>query len=360
MASPDTLPNVSLPPAAGLDPRAVCRNGVPPSAQGVLALAGLLHHCAGGRLKLLGQFSQLPPDALDTSADTVIYRAMCHTSPDCDKVVLDLVLAPAKTTSIHEMTPTVYLVSQTADISAQPATLAATTTKATVVYSVGKTAAIVPNDYLYESRGFALSPNTTYALELHSSDQARVLAATIWERSRTMLSASSDVVALDLSRLRRGGPIYDADNADLLASINTMWKRGGRTLIRWSRTDGSYTSRASATAANLFDQTLTAWGAQNPGFFVYPGDAGNLVGAADPVICWAYAGLSAAGADGTITFRRNGATITDVVVSATTGYYSNSATLNSANASDKVDILVAGNGTQSIRVYAAGMFEFVT
>lgn len=351
------LPNTAWP--AGIHPLSLCRNGVVPDAISANTIASYANMLASRRMKVLADYFVLPNSATDTTTNTVVCRTLAHTSPNASTVTAEYVLAPPNVTDTSTLTPSVYWTIDAADVTTDPVTLAGPTTVASVTLNGGRNGTVNPQDYIYMQAQFGVEPDATYAFELHTSDRARVISAVLYEQPRLTLDNASDV-SVPSGTLYYDAPIYDAPLGALNSLQISMHKRGGASLLRWA--NQLAVIRTANTYANLLDQTVTAWSANSPGWYVWPQYRGTLANTDVTCKAWWYGRSSTTDQTVYLKFIRTGADIHEFfTASASNGYHCATVSLPGTVSSDKVDVLIKGAGVQiaDISVSALGIYEYI-
>ena len=359
-------------PAQGLPPIRILRNGVPPDAARARHAMGLFHTIAGARLKVLARKMVAPASTLGsthTTNDRNQWRFLCHTSPNHDsaRVVFHWVPTDILNTTYQ---PAVYLITNELDISSQPAVSVATSVLHPTVYlteriAVGTT--YVPDHYRTSEQTITLTSNAFHSIHVMVSPSTRLTGIEIHETTRArryLNTATAGVLAVDMSAMVIGGPIYDRDIADWNADAYTLWKRGGSQLVgHAAETDLSNAAtitNATTTEKNVLDNTTTLGTALSAGFCVWPSKRGALNnGNVDPAVFYAYA--SETGGAGTVKFRdiSNNVLATISSIGITAGWYTTTATLPSNVADQKVDISFYASSTKTISFFAGGVIEYL-
>jgi len=350
------------PYAAGRDPLRIARNGHVVDAVRMKRAAKYVNMLSATQMKVIGRTHHTVADALSSTTDTVTYRFVGHTNPCASTVRYRILCAPAASVS-ETVSPRFYWVQKTLNTATGPATATATVTHPAQYVTARDTGTIVPDDFTEVTGSMTVSSDTTYAWELHVADYCRPISCSLYEQSLagfTVDVGTRNVV--DPGGFAEGAPILDRDIADLLATFQTTWKRGGAQYIGWTNHDGS---RAALTASatnyyNVVSGALSAaYSATAPGFWTSPGDRATLTTSTVPVVGWAYAAMSA-GATGTVRFIDAGDTRVSIGSIGAEGYWFATGSADGATADRYMNIAAtSGHAANTITVYAAGLYEYL-
>jgi hypothetical protein len=331
------------------------RNGIAPPAPGGRALANQINALLGRRLRPLGQYCNVYGlhadfDSASTS-DLACHRFAFRTGPTTTSVRWQVGALPyIGTPSAADVT--IYLTLTSGITSGGTAT----TTTISVPYSTATD--LTADDLVWLNSEISVSPDSYYRAEVHRTNLARMVSSSLFELQQLTLDTDTHTIASDPGTFYEGGPITQQQIETLMLAADKLWRRGHP--LGWWTTDipGDERSRTSATAANLWDQTVSAPTSTSPGWPVSVPYAGSLDSANVPVIFWAYADCVAG--TGAVTFRdQNNVTLGTISpVGAATWYaVRGNLTDNTDGAqTTKVDVFFAGDATNACKVYAAGVF----
>lgn len=222
-------------------------------------------------------------------------------------------------------------------------------------------------DEIYEwEQVIGVSPDTDYRIEVHQVNRARLVSCSIWESTSQSIDTAIYPVVIDPSTFRQGDVITDDQMRQLMLAADTAW-RIGQPLFHWTADVAASgtnlphepRSRTSATAANLLDQSYTAYDAAAPGFYIDAPYSGTLGSSNIPVVFWCYA--SCTSGTGSVVFKdQAGVTLATITPSGAAAWYSTTGNLTDASGTEttEVQVLFAGDATNSCVVHAVGAFVY--
>jgi hypothetical protein len=155
-----------------------------------------------------------------------------------------------------------------------------------------------------------------------------------------------------------GMPIYDSTRERLLVGLSNMYRQNGGTLFHWGRLDGTARTRSSATLANLIDGSTTG----NPtsatrGVHLDLTYRNTVSRTSVPFELAVYA-QTAAGSAGVVRLRdTSGNNLISITNISTTAQWYTATGLIPASAA-KYDLQFAGDGVNTLSVYAASVYEY--
>lgn len=340
----------------GMRPLDFARNGIgPPGWLTREYAADYLNRLAAARLKV--PFVKHAPHgrvtaASDTSVNT--WRFAFHSSPVAAELQIRMVLAP---TGVGATEASATWTSETG------LTGSGTTVVHTAVRSrVEAASRDVPSDWYEATARCTISADTSYRFTLAIDDGAYVISATAYELPRTFLDTTTDTNCVDPRPFVDGQPIYDAQAVDFLAALDKLWKRGRAHLGSWCQDATTAETRTSATYANLFNQSVTAYRAYDAapssgGWIVYPQYRDSLDSTNVACVGYCYASVAGGGA-GNVRFIGASGTLATIAIAGAATWYSTTFNLSGSTATDKVDVFLAGDGTNAVSVHAAGAFIY--
>jgi hypothetical protein len=341
--------------APGMRPLDFARNGIGPPGSWTREYAGeYLNQLAAGRLKVPFQ-KHIPhgrhANASDSPADT--WRFAFHSSPLATELTIRMVLAP---TTVATAAASATWTSETG------LTGSGTTAVHPAVQSRAAEASKDPPSNWYEATARCpISSDTDYRFTLAVDDGAFVISATAYETPRTSLDTATDTLSVDPRPFVDGQPIYDAQAVDFLAALDKQWKRGRAHLGSWCVDAVTAETRTSATYANLWNQSVTAYRAydaapSSPGWIVTPAYRDSLD--STNVACVGYCYASQAAATGNVRFVGASGTLATIAITGAATWYSTTFNLSGATATDKIEVMIAGSGAAAVSLYAAGAFIY--
>lgn len=333
------------------------RNGIAPPASGGVQVARQLNTLIARRLRPMLAYSNVYGlhanfDSASTS-DLACHRAAFRTGPTTTQLrwngaFLPFLGSPSAADVTAYVTLTTGLTGSGTD----------TTTTLSIPYrSSGNN--LSTDDLMWLSAVFDVEPDSYYRITLHRTNLARLVSTTIYEVVSFSLETDDYSYLIDPTSIYAGGAITQQQAEAFMLAADKVWRRGGHPLGWWTiDIPGDERSRTSATAANLWDQTVSAPTTTSPGWPTSVPYSGSLDSANVPVVFWCYA--DCVGGTGTVTFRDSSNTVLATInpVGAAT-WYSTTGNLtdNTAGAmTSKVDVFFGGDGTNACKVYAAGMF----
>lgn len=212
-----------------------------------------------------------------------------------------------------------------------------------------------PSDWRIVNDVVAITPNTAYACWVETTDYARPLAVMVYELGDPTISEATDYYSGE--SFGADTPIFDAPQTRILGGLSNIWRHNGGTVCHWGLRDGAARTRSSATAINLVDNSTTgAPTAATPGWSLdlrYRCTEGR---ATVPVEVAAY-GSIAAGSGTVLLVDSGGTTVATVTInSATPGWFTATALLPAT--ADKYDLKFAGDGVNTLSVYAVSLNEW--
>ena len=330
---------------AGLLPHNLARNGIPPSAPAVREIADALNCLLGRRMRFLSASHVPPAQSYAVSGVQTTYRFRTHLSPNGTTVRIKMTLIPTDT---HTSLPKGWWVITNKDTGIVAYDYGTSGTDRSFTYdsSLATPTSAVPDDYSYVQRMFPnLTGGADYTFEFQQKNLLRPLGYTAYEVARSSLDTASDA-AVDTTRIVADRPIYDADILDLLAALESAWKRLGPQHMAWTINSITPRSTTSGAMVNLIDGTTTTsgWTAATPGVkahLQYHDSADTQKAATYSVPVRAYCYAAAPVGTGTVRVRYGtGASDYLEIPSITTaGWYTATSTLPLGNADgSKLDV----------------------
>lgn len=337
----------------GRDPINYARNHIGPSGSGARDTAEYANYLLGGRKKVLFRKSIRPTQAIASTADESTWRWAGHTGPLTTALNCKYVAIPLSGADYNNASRT-YIVMQ------ENLTGAGTSTTNTSLYMTDEDeGTIVPDDYRLLEQEFAITADTDYRFTLHVENGMRIISLTVSEINRLTVDTSTDTSAVDSTKFYQGGWIHDAPVTDIFDAADKVWKRNGKTLVTWSVAGTTAVTRSSATAANIFDQAVTTYGASTPGFPCVVTNSHSFDSNNVGVTMYCYASIPAG--SGKVKFLKDGGGELGsmTVNSSTAQFWTTTGNLDGTLTSDKLDIHIEGDGTNALSCWAAGAFLHV-
>ena len=235
------------------------RNGVAPPGPGAVSLAMYTNAILGKRLKVLFRHVHRQADCYNSvgSADTL--RGRFRTSPNCDLVIARHILLPVDDTTTNAPNPrmfwTVGGVAQATLYAAGP--------------RVSAGATVVPDEFVYVDQIWDLAGATTYEAVLNQTDKLRCIGVTVYELLRDTLDTATDE-AVDHTTPLSAQPIFDREAADVFQAIGRLYDRQSTNFVSWTVPSTTARTTTSASYVNVLDTSISAVGANNPGWKVDP------------------------------------------------------------------------------------------
>lgn len=348
-----------LPPITkGPVPLNVARNrvtaGGPATQQQIAAFAnGLLGKVAK---KVLFERSFLLP--LQFTGSQVIGRFAGHTSPGVSRARFEVVCMSGSTTSSPPQPIKTTLGQETG------LTGAGTTSTPVTLFGADLAASDAPNGYFTSLADFDITADQDYRWTVTTHDGMRVLSCSLYELPRDTVDPSAVTGAVDSTLIGSGLAVCDETIEDVLVCAEKLWKRGGPRLFTWAYDRQSVmgsASTSSATYVNAFDTSVTTVSATSPGFPVrlqyhHSLDSNNV-----GVTFYAYGAMFPAAGTGDVKFLdAAGNTLATINIASTTNaWYTSTGTMDGTNSTDKIDVHIRGDGTNTILLESAGAFRHV-
>lgn len=153
-----------------------------------------------------------------------------------------------------------------------------------------------------------------------------------------------------------GRPIFDKDRQDAVTATRALWKQGAAHLFNWSVSlDSNVLTRTSATSINVVDNTSTAISAATPGYTLDLRNKSTLRRGTVPCVFTAYGSIPSG--SGTVLLKDSGgSTVATVTINDSFPQWFTT-TVDLPATLSKYDVHYAGNGTQTVSVYAASLFQ---
>lgn len=201
----------------------------------------------------------------------------------------------------------------------------------------------------------AVTPGKVYTATFKTYDMCRPMALLVMEiGGGTIDEAVSYYCATNVVS---DAPIFDATREKVLGGLGAMYRQNGGLQINWARDDGSARTRSSATPANIVDGTTT--GTPTAATLGYSCDLRyrNSSSRTSVPVEFAVYGSIPAGSGTVRVIDTAGTThLTATVNNATPQWFT---ATGSITASDlKFDFQLAGDGVNTLSVYAVSLIEY--
>lgn len=226
------------------------------------------------------------------------------------------------------------------------------------------TGTIGPTDLVRGYSKIDVSANTVYEIELDASDYARPVAATIWEvHGRSFESGDTGISQRDL--IAPGQPITDEQANQMQQNAHDIWLCNAAPVFAWCTDEdpdngGTAPQRSTASFANMFDQTVTTIDANSRGF--YPTVQYHNPAHSDNVPCvLAVCASNASSAGGDVRLLDPDGTLGTVSSFGTSAEWkTTTVNLDGSKYRHKLDLHLQGDGSNTLTVYAAALYEYTT
>lgn len=344
----------ALPTAAIDNVLNVMRHGVAPVGAHHQILGQRLNALLGRKKKVLFRKSIEAAQVSTSTGDVVTWVTAFHTGPITSELGIDYVYVSPLNAN-QSSNPYAYWATETGLAGT------GTTAAAPKLYCADNTTGTptTPGMYRHARQVTTVTADTDYRAELHTNNGARVLSCTLYELRRDSVDTATDTDAADTTRALGGLVIDDVASNDVLSAGSAWWRRGQPAIFSWCQAAGAAVTRTSATLANICDQTVTAYSAASPGFAAVPHRRHS--GDSTSVGCMFWCKASQAAGSGSVRLvGQNGTLATIAISGATATWYSAAFNLLGTDATDKLDVLIAGSGAADVAVYAAGAFFYNT
>lgn len=245
------------------------------------------------------------------------------------------------------------------------------TSKAFSYYSTG-VASTLPADGQQHRILKALAPTASdREIVFGTSNAARIAAVTIFQHMQTAMPAGAVLddatyKLIDLLLFQPGKQVWAQDLGKLIDVVqndtDAIFKVARRQHFCWSRrgsTSADAIVRTSATLANLLDQTILTRSTTSPGWHCPAKKAGRF-SSGGKVECDAEVYCVQTGTGpGTVRFQSSVNSVDISIPAPTAAWYKSTQTLqlDTSAETDKVDVLIAGDGLTDLRVWAVRLQE---
>lgn len=325
------------------------RNIVSPSASAAVGLSDRLNTLMARRSNVLvglatntGLHSSF--DSGSTSS-IVTYRWVGMTGPVAQQVRLHLTLLPAAVAvggiSFAQVRMTPGLTSTGGAVAQN-------------VIFVAQHGTTTSFDSLFDiEQDFDIGPSQIYRFELFLVNELRIVSASMYENPLPNIlgDTTATPALINPSSIAKGKPITSQQVYSMISAADRIYK-AGKVLGTWCADyPGDEATRTSSTPANIIDAS-TAVTSTTPGWLFDVSNSGTLSSTTVPVTFWVYASTSGSG---TVRFIDDLGTTISTVTAGATGWYAGSGSMSTS--STKLDVLLAGDGTNLCTLYACGAIQ---
>lgn len=223
-----------------------------------------------------------------------------------------------------------------------------------VTYGTGATVPLdVPDEVQVLKTWIAVDEDTTYAIELLAYDEARPVGACVYEVALPPDDANGYYTKIGHAV---GSPIYDAHRAELLAAGVAFWQKNASPIWSWSTSqDSEAVVRTLGTYRNVIDGSSTAHSASSAGITVDLTYRTTYNRTTVPAV-FAVFGQTAGGGGGKAKLiNAAGDVVAITTIGVTKQWYAT--TVNLATGSQKLDLMIAGDGLNQCSLWASSLFQ---
>ena len=317
-------------------------NGMTPSAQFYMRLAGVMNHATAYRHRCVFSRSVLLGNtAYGYTGTTTLARFRFRTG--------------------HGVTAVRILMILGLDASGGTATNPRVTvnvggSSVTFYHGLSTTAATdAPDELRLMGDTIAVTADTAYTGYIDAIDYARVLGVVIYELGSETIDEATEWFTSTIPQAR--APIFDAFHGKLLQGLSEIHRHNAGTVSHWSMINGASRTRTSATKINLIDNSTTgAPSVATPGVkldLTYRATEGV---ATVPMEFGVYGSMASGSATVELRDSSNTVKITVTINSATPGWFT--ATGNLAASLEKYDVYFCGDGTNQVAVSSFSLIEW--
>lgn len=208
-----------------------------------------------------------------------------------------------------------------------------------------------------------VSPDTDYFGLLSDFNDARLVAAMVWE----LVKESDTVYGYLANGYVAQQPIYDTDRSGVVGNSRSLWKRGASQVLNWTVNDqGVPNAIISATDTNIVDTSITSLNASTPGYTLdFTGK--NRQSQTGPMcVMKALAKMSGGGLvnAGNVKLKNSAGTTIASIVNGWNGGAPGAAWVATApfampsGGKDKYDLQFSSDGTHTLSLYAVSIYEY--
>ncbi len=213
-----------------------------------------------------------------------------------------------------------------------------------------------PDEWIPSIQYIAVDGASYYTGAVEFFDGVRVVALMVYEDAVPTVADGTDYHST--FEPAAGSPILDSRIGRQLAGIGAMHRVNGGLRADWCHVSGTARTRTSATLINLIDNSTTGTPtAASPGFTLNT-QYRNTVSAATVPITFAVYAAMLLGGSGSVKLRDTAGTdaASATITSATPAWVTVTGALTVGTA-QKYDVLFAGDGANTVTVYAVSFYE---
>lgn len=329
------------------------RNGLIPDAQLQSGLANVGNQIARWRTKEVFRwhgamgFDPSGVDALVTSGSTRDrWLFAFHSGPFAKEVAVRFLMCMQSTTDPNDDSARLRILT----------TGGSTVGDGVFHYGSGHGSPNLPSNYATGNASVAVSPDTDYTAIISDVNAARIVAATVYERSLDPDTTNGYITGNYAAQM----PIYDTDRSEPMALARSMWTRGGAHLMNWSAdVQASPATNNLLTYKNVIDGISTGSDSTTPGFTIDLTYCNRLSQATSgvPVVLKAYGTWGGTGTGGTLRFRNSSGVSHDLTGFTTSGNWV-TATFSLPGTIDKYDLMTASTtGGTNFSLGAVSLYQ---
>ena len=212
-----------------------------------------------------------------------------------------------------------------------------------------------PSTWRMVSDTHAITPGKVYAATVKTYDSCRPMAILVMEIGGGTISEAVDYYSA--TNIVADAPIFDSTREVMLGGLGAMYRQNGGLVVNWANGNGAAETRTSATHANIVDGASTGTPtAATPGYSCDLRYRNSSSRTGVPVELAVYGSIPAG--SGTVKVIDTGGTthLTATVNSATPGWFTATGTITASDL--KFDLQFAGDGVNTISVYAVSLIEY--
>ena len=212
-----------------------------------------------------------------------------------------------------------------------------------------------PSTWRMVSDTHAITPGKVYTATIKTYDSCRPMAILVMEIGGGTISEAVDYYSA--TNIVADAPIFDSTREVMLGGLGAMYRQNGGLVVNWANGNGAAETRTSATHANIVDGASTGTPtAATPGYSCDLRYRNSSSRTGVPVELAVYGSIPAG--SGTVKVIDTGGTthLTATVNSATPGWFTATGTITASDL--KFDLQFAGDGVNTISVYAVSLIEY--
>lgn len=327
-----------------LHPHQACDNGSYPSANYYAAAQATINHIVAYRRKPCWRYSVPLGTAGGTSG--VAWRGYFKTGHGCKNLVLAAVMGLDD--RVLAVDPYIEVTVTEVGGAALPAVQ--------IHYGVSSVASVDDPDSLSRFvRYIPVSDATEYTVAVEFFDNVRPLSLELHEEEIRTVDDGTDYFSTFAPAA--GSPVEDNWVGRQLEGIGAMLRNNRGLRYDWMRPDGVARTRSSATPINLLDNSTTGTPTGATPGVTFATTARRTHGKNEDRVKIAVYGSNGGAGSGTVRFRdTSGSDAAVVTINGAAGWYTATGTLTVGSA-QKYDLMFAGDGVNTVSVYAVSIFE---